>query len=210
MSFSRYLKRLAGELDTFDFLETAMRKAAVPLALAALTGCAASTKYVSVNSEPPGAEAEMLIRGKWVDLGRTPVRRHPYISSGSGNVTVKVGMKNHYEIVQKFDPERAPEEVVLNFSLSPAPAYSWKIITEPEGAMIEYYGIIMRWDPEMQFPVLTGKKDWIYMGLSPLEWMANDDGDGIVTVRISKPGFQEKVLNLPLGQEEYRIELEEK
>ena len=92
-----------------------------------------------------------------------------------------------------------------------APMFDFTILTEPEGASVEVIDAVRRYDPRKGEIVDTGEFDWVRRGQTPLFFddFPDTDGDGIVTVRISKPGYFPEILNLRLeDQKDYPIELE--
>lgn len=204
-----------------------LRRLALGVAFsAALLGGCKTSKYVDVTSEPAGADAyvwfqpKSSIQGEWRQLGKTPVRGEywydglAYSPSGKTKGAVAVKKDGFYPQSREFTLSEVPPEWRVHFNLVPDRVYSFRIETEPAGAMVEYMGQIFTFDPQ-QGRVPTGKFDWMTWGNTPLDVRNVRDEmdgyvDGMITIRVTKPGHKEKILNLSLGNPVPKIELEKK
>ncbi len=175
----------------------------------ALSGCV-TDKEIRVNSNPPGAEVAVNLNGTWRGYGATPamVEYYAWHAENYGGRVV-VSREGYYPESEEFIPGLAPKSMEMDFDLEPLPAYAFSIESDPPGALVEAYREVWDFSPAQGRRVRTGRFGWVALGETPLEGRMLETPDGIVTVRLSKPGFVERAFNLPLGPEKYELELDE-
>ena len=161
-------------------------------------------KKLDVTSNPPGAGVELYLDGKGVEYcGTTPLTKSFLYNTPRDDerrAAVGVRMDGYFPQVRDFLVGSIPGKMNFHFDLLKIPSYSFRIVSEPTDARVE---------GEME--VVAGKTDWVLLGRTPLDLEhRDDDGDGIFNVRVRKPGYWEEEASLLLGQDMYRIELEEK
>ncbi|MBL7160642.1 MAG: hypothetical protein ISS93_02185 [Candidatus Aenigmarchaeota archaeon] len=131
------------------------------------------------------------------------------------NPTYTVGVRKdgYYPQYKNFRLKDVPPHSVFEFRLSPIMKYSFSINSKPEGASVEIYEQLKVFDPSVNDWVPTDKADFMYKGNTPHDFddYVETDGniDRIAVIKLKKPGYRSKTINLPLGQQpSYFFELE--
>lgn len=188
---------------------------AAGLLAATLAGCGPIqvNKNISVTSDPAQADIYTCIDEYNIHnhIGKTPVHAYFYYwGTGVNSIgAVSAVRPDCYPRTAEFAVGQAPE--TLHFDLVPLPTYTFTLDTIPSGASVETQQTQYLFDPRAKKMVPLGEPQWILVGNTPhaFEKML-DEGDGIISFRLMKPGFEERVVNLRLGEPNYRIELGEK
>lgn len=202
---------------------------------ASLNGCATHELYLTLETEPPGAHVYVTGENGTHDMGQTPIYKKPFdrrvsqfwkyiafpinvVVAGpeekdelrERSYSVYVSKNGYFPIEHRFSrnfqlgtvDEENPER--LEFNLTPIPRYSFTVETDPEGASIEHL------EPIKVNGVPTGKYDFLLVGETPYTFSdyMDEDGNGLGTFRLKKPGFMEKTLNIKLGEPAPQIQLE--
>ncbi len=175
--------------------------------------------------------------GEWVYMGQSPVADFEYVSgnsfmgaaiaytlslptivppilfacgtSNNPKYYVRVRKRGYHPLDSSFVMEDAPSDAEFTLRLHPLERYSFNLESVPSGAMVEVYDEVKQFSPVANDWESTGRFDFIYAGRTPLrleDYM--DEGDGLLTVRLSKRGHEDRILDLPLGRDEYAVELD--